>query len=94
MKAVILEGNPDCPNLVSISIYNTKSIHYLSMVSDKLKWKRVSKLVFNVNTGETALLEFLLLNQIFTDSKDMGHVDLSDQLRGTYQFDHWVRNRK
>ena len=24
----------------------------------------------------------------------MGHVDISDQLRGTYRFDHWLRNYK
>ena len=24
----------------------------------------------------------------------MGHVDISDQIRNTYRFDHWLRNRK
>ena len=27
-------------------------------------------------------------------SKHMGDVDISDQLRGNYQFDHCIKNRK
>ena len=38
---------------------------------------------------------------VFTDHfsrlsyvNSMGHVDVADQLRNTYRFDHWLRNRK
>ena len=62
VKAVILENGPDQPNLVANRIYDTKPVHYLSMVSDQLRWKCVSKLVFNIDTDEMELLEFLWLN--------------------------------
>ena len=52
VKAGILEGDPECPDLLPSSIYDVKPMHYLSMVSNELKWKKVSKSVFNVDTGE------------------------------------------
>ena len=39
-------------------------------------------------------MEFLRLNIIDGYNMDMGHVDISDQLRGSYCFDHWLRNFK
>ena len=71
MKALILEGDPDCFNLVASSIYGTKPVHYLSIVKDQLKWRRLSKPVFNGDTGEIKPIEFLQLNLVFTYNKDM-----------------------
>ena len=33
VKAAVLEGDLGCPNLVASSVYDTKPVHYLSMVS-------------------------------------------------------------
>ena len=46
VKAALFEGDAACPNLVAFSIYDTKPVHYLSMVCDTLKW---------VEMGETLL---------------------------------------
>ena len=94
VKAAVLERDADCPNLVASSVYDSKPVHYLSMVSEKLEWSQVEKNVYNVDSGETEVLKFLRLNNIDKYNKEMGNVDLADQLRGTYRVDHWVRNRK
>ena len=36
VKAALMEGNSACPNLVACSIYDTKPVHYLSMVCDQV----------------------------------------------------------
>ena len=35
-KASVLEGDPGCPNLITSSVYATKLVHYLSMVSESI----------------------------------------------------------
>ena len=37
VKAAVLEGSMGFPNLVASSIYETKPINYLSMVTEELK---------------------------------------------------------
>ena len=43
VNAALLEGYAAYPNLVSCSIYDTKPVHYLSMVCDTLKWVVMEK---------------------------------------------------
>ena len=37
VKAVVLRGDKECPNLAASSIYGTKPVHFLSMVYCQLK---------------------------------------------------------
>jgi hypothetical protein len=94
VKAAVLEGDPECPNLVASSVYDTKPVHFLSMICDSIKWIVKEKSVFNVETGKMETLRFLRLNYINDYNYGMGHVDVSDQLRNNYRFDHWLRNTK
>ena len=94
VKAAVLEGDPGCPNLIATSVYDTKPVHYLSMVSQSIEWIVKEKSVFNVDTNEVETLKFLRLNQINKYNLEMGGVDIADQLRGVYRIDRWVRNRK
>ena len=94
VKAALLEGDAACPNLVACSIYDTKPVHYLSMVCNTLKWVVMEKPCFNVETGMVEKLRFLRMNTIHEYNNTMGGVDLADQLRGTYRIDKGVRNRK
>ena len=43
VKAAVLEGDPKFPNLVASSVYDTKPVHYLSIVSGEVKWVEVNK---------------------------------------------------
>ena len=94
MKAAVLRGDENCPNLIAASVYDTKPVHYLSMVSDVVRWvEKVSK-VYNVDTDTMEEMKFLPMGFIDNYNKTMGDVDIADQLRGSYRFDMWVQNRK
>jgi hypothetical protein len=64
------------------------------MVSVVLEWVVVEKKVYNVDTQKTEFIRFLRLNVIHKYNHTMGHVDVADQLRGSYRIDIYVRNRK
>ena len=94
VKAAILMGDDRVPCLIASSVYDTKPVHYLSMVSGRIEWIEVKKRVFNVDTNEWGEIKFLRMNFINNYNFTMGHVDVSDQLRGSYRIDRWVRNSK
>ena len=94
VKAAKLEGDPGCPSLLATSVYDSKPVHYLSMISEQVKWVVKEKEVFNKATRKMEPLKFLRLNQIDTYNYGMGSVDVADQLRVFYRLDHWLRNRK
>jgi hypothetical protein len=94
VKAAILKGDPDCPDLVATSVYDTKPVHFLSMSCSSIRWIIKTRLVYCVDTQTTETLEFLRLNINDDYNGDMGHVDISDQLRNYYRFDHWMRKTK
>ena len=94
MKAAKLVCDTGCPKLIALSIYDTKPVHYLSMVYKSIKWKKLERKVYNVDTNRVEALIFFRLNRIDTYNHGMGNVDLADQLRGVYCLDRWVRNRK
>ncbi len=46
-KAAVLEGDKECPNLVTFSVHDTKPVHFLSMSCTELKWIEKVKIVFD-----------------------------------------------
>ena len=52
VKALVLENDLDCINLVTSSIYDVKPVYYRSMVYKEIKWVEVEKDVYNVDSGE------------------------------------------
>ena len=94
VKAAILMGDDGMPCLIASSVYDTKPVHYLSMVSGRIEWIEVKKKVYNVESEKYEEVKFLRMNFINNYNFTMGHVDVSDQLRGSYRIDRWVRNKK
>ena len=94
VKVAVLKGDDTCPDLVASSVYDTKPVHYLSMITEKIEWIEKEKPVYNVDSGQVEILKFLRLNYINDYNNTMGHTDIADQLRGSYRLDTWVRNRK
>jgi hypothetical protein len=94
VKVAVLKGDPDCPKLVAASVYDTKPVHFLSMICDCIKWVEKQRPTFNTATKRTEQLNFLRLNINDDYNNSMGHVDVSDQLRNYYRFDHWLRQWK
>jgi hypothetical protein len=42
-KAAVLEGDPDCTDLVAFSVYDTKPVHFLCTACTTLQWKEITK---------------------------------------------------
>jgi hypothetical protein len=83
-KAAVLEGDPDCADLMAFSVYDMKPVHFLSTVCTSLCWKEKTKRVYDKDAGVNVMMQF-----ICTDFQDdynhmMNHADRADQLRGSY----------
>jgi hypothetical protein len=94
VKAAMLKGDKDCPDLLAVSIYDTKPVHFISMVAEKIDWLKKSRSVYDPDQSKMVALNYLRLNMIDEYNMDMGHVDLADQLRGNYRMDRWLRQYK
>lgn len=94
VKVSVLKNDPGCPDLIAASVYDTKPVHFISMIAECIQWIVKERLVYNVDTGKSEVLRFLRLNVNDDYNNDMGHVDVSDQLRNHYRFDHWLRQYK
>jgi len=93
-KAAVLEGDPECPNLVAFSVYDTKPVHFLTTACTSMKWIEKTKKVWDKDAGINTVLKFLrpTINDEYNNG--MNNVDQADQLRGSYRFDRWMRKRK
>lgn len=94
VKAAVLEGDNSCPNLVAVSVYDTKPVHFLSMSCKSIQWIEKERSVHVSSLDSSQKMKFLRLNINDTYNKEMGHVDVSDQLRNYYRFDNNMRKRK
>ena len=94
VKAAVLDGDPEVPDLVVLSYYDQKPVHFLSTICKEIKWVVKERLVYCVETGGQQTLQFLRLNVNDDYNEDMGGADIADQLRNQYRFDHWMRKRK
>ena len=48
VKVAKLEDDSGCPCLITSSVYDTKPVYCLSMISNKMKWIVKEWLVYNV----------------------------------------------
>ena len=63
VKAAVLLGDPNLPNLVASSVYDMKPVHFLSTCCKTIKWIIKERSCFNIDSGQTEVLRFLRLNQ-------------------------------
>jgi hypothetical protein len=94
VKAAVLKGDPNCPDFVSVSVYDTKPVHFISMVTDCIKWVTKSRKVWNKALGVMEAIEFLRPNVNNKYNGEMTGVDISDHLRTIYRFDQWLRQKQ
>ena len=64
------------------------------MVCHQFNCQMQEKPVFNVDSGKVENLRFLRMNTIYDYNNTIDHVDISDKLKKTYIFDHWLCNCK
>ena len=94
VKGAVLEGDSEIPDLVAVSYYDQKLVHFLSTICESIKWIQCEKPVYCVETDQVEKLKFLHLNINNDYNHDMGGVDIADQLQNYYRFDHWMRKCK
>ena len=93
-KAARLLNCKECPDLLSVSIYDTKPVNMLSTVKSDVSWVEKTGKVWYAVHQEVRMIGYLRLNFIDDYNFGMNYVDMLDQLRNQYRPDHWMRNRK
>jgi hypothetical protein len=83
-----------CPDLLAVSVYDTKPVHILSTAADCVEWVVLEKKVWSARDKHKKKMKHLRLNLINYYNHHMNSVDMADQLRGNYRPDRWFRNRK
>ena len=89
--AAVLVGDEEVPDLVAVSYYDQKPVHFLSTICESIKCIECHKEVYCVETEQVETMKFLCLNINNSYNHDMGGVDIADQLHSYYRFDHWSR---
>ena len=84
IKGVVLEGDSDIPDLVAMSYYDQKPVHFLSTICESIKWIQCEKPVYCVEMDQVETLKFLCLNINNDYNHDMGGVDIASQLWNYY----------
>ena len=92
--AAELVGDPNCPSLLAVSVYNTKPVHFLTMAAKKICWEEKSREVYDKVMRKMKVIKFLRLNVNDDYNYGMGGADIADQIRGSYRFDHWLQRYK
>jgi len=90
----VLKDDPTCPDLLVCSVYDTKPVHIMSTCATTVDWTTLTRKVWSTTEKKTVTIKYLHLNLIDIYNKYMNAVDLADQLRNCYRFNHWMRNRK
>ena len=89
-----LTGDLLCSDLIAVLVYDTKLVHFLSMACTDIKWIKKSRLVYDKVAKKLVPMDFLIFNINDNYNNGMGGVDIADQLRVFYRFDHWMRQSK
>lgn len=89
--AAVLKDDPDCPDLVCTSVYDTKPVITMSTTCKKIDWDEMEREVWDVKQKKKVKMKYLRLNLITNNdyNRNMGSVDLADQKRNRYRFNHW-----
>jgi hypothetical protein len=66
----------------------------LSTIAETVDWKIMKRKVYSAESNSMVVMSYLRLNLIDQYNNFMNSVDLADQLRNCYRFNHWLRNRK
>ena len=64
------------------------------MSVDNIKWTEKKIEVYDRSIGQMTTIKLLRLKVNNDYNYGMGGADIADQIRGSYRFDHWLRNYK
>jgi hypothetical protein len=94
LKVARLVGEPRLKDLIAVSYYDVKPFYFMTNSWDEIKWIKKTRQVWSNNLKRMINMPYHRLNLIETYNYNMNNVDIADQLRGVYRWDHWMRKRK
>jgi hypothetical protein len=89
-----LIGEPKLKDFVAISCYDVKPFYFLTNSWSEIKWIKKTRKVWSSAKKKLVTLPYFRLNVFDVYNHNMNNVDISDQLRNVYRWDHWMRKRK
>lgn len=60
-KAAVLKGDSKCPDMLAVSVYDSKPVYFLSMIHEKIEWVQKMRLTFSKLTAKKEENMFLRL---------------------------------
>jgi len=94
VKAAVLEGEPNAPGMLAISLYDSKPVHFLTYHEEGVRWKKCTRQVWSKKHGHMIDIDFWRLQVVVNYNGTMGWVDVANQLRNYLRQDKNMRNRK
>ena len=80
----MLDGLPDLPSLVAVSVYDTNNVHFISTWYNTIQWVHKIQQLYDHKTKMVCDTHCLSLNINDSYCDNINSVDLSDQLRNVY----------
>ena len=74
--------------LVALSYYDSKPFYMMSNAIECIEWLKKRRKAWRKDQQRMALIEYNQLNVMDEYNYNMNNVDIADQLRGSYRFDH------
>ena len=75
-------------NLICTSLSDQKPFYMMFNVLKSLDWVKITKKIWSTNLKRYCDIPFYRLNIVNKYNCKMGQVDIGEQLRGSYQYDH------
>ena len=94
LLAAVCQGDPEMTPIICTSLYDVKPFYMMSTVADQVIWTKKNMTIFCSTKRKKVQVPFYRLNLADMYNNKMGQVDVGDQLRNYYRFDHWMRKRK
>ena len=91
LKTAQLVGDSKIEGLVSLSLYDLKPFYMMTMACEKVEWTLKNRKLWDKSQLKMVDKPFYRLNIVDEYNTHMNNVDVADQLRGSYRFDHWMR---
>ena len=94
LMAAVCDGDPEMTPIICTSLYDVKPFYMISTVASEVVWTKKIMSIFCATKRKKVQVPFYRLNLADMYNNKMGRVDIGDQLRNSYRFDHWMRKRK
>ena len=89
--AAVCDGDPEMTPIICTSLYDVKPFYMMSTVASEVVWTRKFMNIFCATDRKKVQIPFYQLNLANMYNNKIGRVDVGDQLRNSYQFDHWMQ---